>query len=504
MDRTVPALNNSMAGPIKEYDVGCYIACQTPTDSESLYDHTFGHSAALAQPARLSVPSMPAGMLSDLNECSLPNTPMSMTNASTFDGTMSRTASLGGHFDMLRLDSSTSSVSNTEDLHFSDYTLSSVKSNDLTDNARSHLVRGVGFGSYFEDDTLSMPLYPTYMSATSSSQSQQSHSQLGPIAEVHESTAMDVPSSNIFSDRDIVAQQYPTVSPHSCQLAPNQRPRTRDLQAQSVNQAGQHIPHLVDIASADGQTTRSVASIPRTVYKRPAKEKQYCTKCNDHPDGFRGDHELMRHMQRQHSTTRKCWIAVDKSEDGKWLSNCKHCRNKKKYYAYYNLAAHLRRIHFNKKEKSGRGRRRRGAPIPEAEKKGGKSGGDQPSIDWLKDNGWIIEVDEYVSNDSPDPVDNMDDEEDPCSDDYNMQFDQSITQYQPAYADANWQPSCGNLDLTSQSYLVNNLAMTPDESNFVNTYSTAGTVYGQDSYPNLSIPQQGYPTAALSQVYMQH
>jgi hypothetical protein len=69
--------------------------------------------------------------------------------------------------------------------------------------------------------------------------------------------------------------------------------------------------------------------------------------------------------------------------DKKFLANCKHCRNKKVYGAYYNAAAHLRRAHFHP--------RKRGRKGKNDEKRGGIGGGDHPPMEHLKQH-WIKEV----------------------------------------------------------------------------------------------------------------
>ena len=131
--------------------------------------------------------------------------------------------------------------------------------------------------------------------------------------------------------------------------------------------------------SADG----SKVAIQKARYQRPTHEKIKCNLCNLKPDGYRGPHELRRHMDNKHTATRKVWICKDISPDQTFLSKCKQCREGKKYGAYYNAACHLRRIHWNPREKgkkadkSGKGR-------------GGNGGGDYPSMDHLKL--WMEEI----------------------------------------------------------------------------------------------------------------
>jgi hypothetical protein len=97
---------------------------------------------------------------------------------------------------------------------------------------------------------------------------------------------------------------------------------------------------MARVKSEDG-SYKDKAMIPKDQqqYKRPQHPKLFCPCCNDHPEGFRGDHELQRHVNRAHASRRKVWVCVDASTDGKWLANCKACRTQKRYGAYYNAAA---------------------------------------------------------------------------------------------------------------------------------------------------------------------
>lgn len=113
-------------------------------------------------------------------------------------------------------------------------------------------------------------------------------------------------------------------------------------------------------------------------YPRPPLPRAFCQNCNDHPEGFRGEHELRRHNEAKHKQEVKRWICAEAQNGGLNavkpvvpLSKCKACTTRKKYGAYYNAAAHLRRTHFNPQ-------------------KGGKASGDWPPMSVLKD--WMKEV----------------------------------------------------------------------------------------------------------------
>ena len=140
--------------------------------------------------------------------------------------------------------------------------------------------------------------------------------------------------------------------------------------------------NFVETVAADGTRQRK-AQIPRN--PRPPKEpsKAFCSICDEHKEGFSGEHELRRHINRTHNGFRKVWICKDISPNGTFLANCPRCRSMKSYGANYNAAAHLRRVHFNPCEtpKAGRGK--------VSQNRGGIGGGDQPSMDVLRN--WMYE-----------------------------------------------------------------------------------------------------------------
>ncbi|USP77135.1 uncharacterized protein yc1106_04409 [Curvularia clavata] len=196
-------------------------------------------------------------------------------------------------------------------------------------------------------------------------------------------------------EREIIAQAA------SRKIAPKAIDSQNEAESKSSN------AQMARIRSEDG-SSKTVGVIAKTPYVRPQHPKIKCNFCNERPDGFRGTHELDRHIARAHASRRKGYICVDSSADQKFLANCKHCRNKKVYGAYYNAAAHLRRAHFHPRKRGRKGR--------SDEKRGGIGGGDHPPMEYLKQN-WIKEVEvenkptpqspeSNSDNDAPESADN--------------------------------------------------------------------------------------------------
>ncbi|EXF79616.1 hypothetical protein CFIO01_07298 [Colletotrichum fioriniae PJ7] len=120
----------------------------------------------------------------------------------------------------------------------------------------------------------------------------------------------------------------------------------------------------------------------RPAYQRPPLRRVYCIKCNEYPEGFRGEHELRRHTDAKHASLVRRWVCTEPDTYSPTLpqpviplAKCKACVTQKRYGAYYNAAAHLRRAHFNPH-------------------RGGKASGDWPPMTILKD--WMREVRQSV------------------------------------------------------------------------------------------------------------
>ena len=151
-----------------------------------------------------------------------------------------------------------------------------------------------------------------------------------------------------------------------------------------IDQGRRHTVGESPIFQSSGRGLTSPIPPPRIrpTYQRPPLRRVYCAKCNEYPEGFRGEHELRRHNDAKHAALVKRWVCTEPQSYNSNspqpvipLSKCKACVTQKRYGAYYNAAAHLRRAHFNPH-------------------RGGKASGDWPPMTILKD--WMREVRQSV------------------------------------------------------------------------------------------------------------
>lgn len=146
--------------------------------------------------------------------------------------------------------------------------------------------------------------------------------------------------------------------------------------------------------SSSKKDAGKMAVSKHTNYQRPRHAKVHCDLCNEHSTGFRGEHELRRHMNAKHKNVKQKWLCIDPTTVGKKsaitpfypLSSCKSCTGKKQYGAYYNAAAHLRRAHFKAKTPRGSKKSSEGGEGPRFE----APSPDAPSMNELK--AWFIQI----------------------------------------------------------------------------------------------------------------
>jgi hypothetical protein len=339
-----------------------------------------------------------------------PTTPSSvaLTTGTTFASDMSRQSSfcndaILGSFEMMNVHSNTSIFTDSNSTDERSYQSSmpfttSTYPKLLSSEEQSQLLAGTG-GAGEDSQFASLPSFMGDMKRSGS----------------HESNSSSM-SATSRATTQLKRQNQLASRP----LAPALKAGGDEV---AMSREGSHI--IVSMKSQDGSEARAVTAIAKTPYQRPKHERVSCAFCTECPEGFRGQHELGRHHDRQHKEIVKKWVCVDPA-DGvinpifrpvNPLSKCKACSTlKKKYGAYYNAAAHLRRAHFKPKP---RGRGKSAKVEEKSEKRGGKGGGDWPPMIELKR--WMKEVYENVSESQQQDAD--EEEEDVDDDDCSGSFE---------------------------------------------------------------------------------
>ncbi|KAN0090599.1 hypothetical protein V8E51_019178 [Hyaloscypha variabilis] len=322
------------------------------------------------------------------NTFNTPSTPTSdsLTMATTLTSDMSRQNSimtinepLLESMQMMKCSSNTSYSQNfSHDQTLYDQVSSHFTSSRRSSEEQSQLLAGAGGASHESQ-------FPHPFSFTSSGLSGEKMEK----CQSNESTSSLSSNASSRSKQRLQAQiNLAAARPLMPKGGSDDTPMSRDNSSQSMNR----------LDSKDGSSDK-VAISSKTTYQRPKHDRVKCKLCDSHQEGFRGEHELRRHVDREHKSLVKKWVC-EEPKDGLNhpkpvlpLSRCKAChQQKKKYGAYYNAAAHLRRAHFKPKKPA---RTKSNAKVEDGEKRGGKGGGDWPPMSELKY--WMKEVEEQVT-----------------------------------------------------------------------------------------------------------
>ncbi|CZR58214.1 uncharacterized protein PAC_08105 [Phialocephala subalpina] len=324
---------------------------------------------------------------SSYNNLPIPSTPTSdsLTTATTLTSSMSRQNSLCTvseplleSIQMMKFNSNASYSSDVHDdqamydqvAHFP----SSHHSRRSSSEEQSQLLVGAGGASHESQFSHSLQM-----------SSSASYGEKMEKSESNEST-----SSSSSSSRNVKRLQDQISLAAARPLMPKGGSENSTMSRENSSQS------MTRLESKDGSQDKVAISKP--TYQRPKHDRVFCKQCDSHQEGFRGEHELRRHQDREHKMMVKKWVCVEPTDGGNHpkpvlaLSRCKACaQQRKKYGAYYNAAAHLRRAHFKPKAK-GRAKNNKG---DDAEKRGGKGGGDWPPMSELKC--WMKEVEEQAA-----------------------------------------------------------------------------------------------------------
>lgn len=379
------------------------------------------------------------------------------------------------------------------------------------------------YSSDFPDQIMYDHVTPHYSSSHHTRRSSEDRAQLlvGLGGASHDSQFSSF-SSEAFASPGFGEKMEKTQSSESTSSTSSTTSRSKQRLAQSINVAAARplkpkggsdetsmsrensSQSMTRLESKDGSQDKLALS--KSTYQRPKHDRVHCTQCESHPEGFRGEHELRRHQDREHKALVKKWVCIEPTGHGHPkpelpLSKCKACgQQKKKYGAYYNAAAHLRRTHFKPKAKG----RNKSGKIEDNDKRGGKGGGDWPPMSELKH--WMKEVEEPVTDYNASPatqqeeIDNESDDEQLDTDTTNEQFFTQHTSmqtvvpsnYQNSYASSasplnNLYTNTSNdiYDLQSMQTMPLDLSSSSDQSPPIDS-SMYGVSVSQTNFSNFS------------------
>lgn len=411
-------------------------------------------------------------------------TPSDSLTTATTRTSMSRSNSLCNDnvlegIQMMRFSSNTSIA--TDDPLYNDQNTpftSSLHSRRSSTEEQSLLLTGAGGASHVSQFS---PSFPVASSAF-----------LGEKMEKSQSNESTSSSSSSSSSRSLKRLQEQISTVVARPLMP------KGYSEETLMSRGNSSHSMSRLGSKDGSDKVAISTKP--AYSRPKHDRVQCKDCDGHPEGFRGEHELRRHQDREHKQMVKKFICVEPNDGLQHLkpilplAKCKACnQQKKKYNAYYNAAAHLRRAHFKPKPSKGRGKQSR---LDGDAKRGGKGGGDWPEMKELKC--WMREVEEvateYLTTDEQNAADADDDEEsnDPDNDYYPQPTTLSSNNFDSGYlpdAPALPNTSMPNIHLNLDNTNIYDLQITFDLSGaHVDSSMFDGTA---NSFPYQSDPLLG-------------
>jgi hypothetical protein len=250
----------------------------------------------------------------------------------------------------------------------------------------------------------------------------------GASHELHFSHSYQIPSSGTFGEKMEKCQSNESTSSSSSSRSLQRLQAQNNLAAvRKIVPKGCNEDNTMSRENSSQSMSRQNSkdgsdklAISKPSYQRPKHDRVFCKQCDSHSEGFRGEHELRRHQDREHKPMVKKWVCMEPI-DGRdhpkpilSLLRCKACNNqKKKYGAYYNAAAHLRRAHFKPKSKG----KPKSSKADDGEKRGGKGGGDWPPMSELKY--WMKEVEEPAADY---PLTESQQQEEDASDDENLEL----------------------------------------------------------------------------------